>query len=52
MRARRRRDGCALPFEQAPVHRFLGQRVAKNVDCAFGLDAFVNKLEAAQLAQL
>ena len=40
-----------MPFEQAPIHRFLGQRVAKDVGGPLGLDALVNEFEAAQLAQ-
>ena len=42
---------AAMPFEQAAISGFLGQCMAKDIDRAFGLDPFLNKLEMAQFAQ-
>src|SRR6516225_3454916 len=42
---------AAMPLQQAAISGFLRQRMAKDIDRSFGLDAFVNELEMAQLAQ-
>ena len=43
--------GAAMPLQQAAIGGFLGQCMAKDIDRAFGLDPFLNKLEMAQFAQ-
>src|SRR6266567_4738949 len=44
--------GAASALEQAAIGGFLGQRMSKDVNRAFGFHALVDELQATQFAQM